>query len=136
MKLLKRRITRRRGFTLIEMLTAILVVETLMAVALPLYLATVTDAEIKACRTNMQTIATIETAYKTAYSPHTYTTDLAFLSAHVEKTPKCPVGGIYSVVVSDGTVQSASGTVIGSGGILIKCNAFNHGSFAPGIDNL
>ena len=123
----------RKGFTLIELLTAILIVETLMAVALPLYLATITDAEIKACHTNMQTVANIESAYKSAFNPHTFTTDLAALG-RLEKIPHCPVGGVCSIVVSDGTETNSHGTIVPAGWLIIKCNAFGHGDFVPGME--
>jgi type IV pilus assembly protein PilA len=54
-------ITRRRrvlcGFTLIELLVVVLILSILMAVALPLYLSAISDAQRKTCRANLQTIA-------------------------------------------------------------------------------
>lgn len=46
-----------RAFTLIELLVVVLILAILTAVALPLYLKSVKDAEEKACQTNMKTIA-------------------------------------------------------------------------------
>src|SRR5437773_253982 len=91
----------RRGFTLIELLIVILILAILMAVALPLYLAAITDSEVKSCRANMQTISNAEAAFKTSVSPHVYTTDLANLSSNIGSiSPRCPNGGTYSVTIS------------------------------------
>jgi type IV pilus assembly protein PilA len=126
--------TRRRGaFTLIELLIVILVLAILMAVALPLYLAAVTDSQLKTCRANMQTIANAEAAWKTADSSHAYTTTLSNLNANLGATPVCPTGGTYSVAISTGS-STSNGKAVPSGGIVISCSAAGHGTFAPGID--
>src|SRR5256714_15394368 len=84
---------RRKGFTLIELLIVILVLAILMAVALPLYLAAVTDSQGKACRANMQTISNAEAAWKTSDTSHTYTTTLTNLNSNLGATPVCPTRG-------------------------------------------
>src|SRR6266550_2926256 len=91
--------SKRRGFTLIELLIVILVLAILMAVALPLYLAAVSDSQVKTCRSNMQTIANAEAAYKTQSTAHTYTTVLTALNSNLGSTPTCPSAGAYSVVI-------------------------------------
>jgi prepilin-type N-terminal cleavage/methylation domain-containing protein len=48
---------KRKGFTLVELLVVVLILAILTAVALPLYLRSVRDAEENACKTNMKTIA-------------------------------------------------------------------------------
>src|SRR2546421_7841216 len=90
----------RRGFTLIELLIVILVLAILMAVALPLYLAAVADSQVKTCRSNMQTIANAEAAYKTQDPAHLYTTTLTNLNANLGSTPVCPSAGTYSVTIA------------------------------------
>jgi type IV pilus assembly protein PilA len=55
---------RKHGFTLIEVLVVIVILAVLMAIALPLYLKTVGDSQRQTCRSNMQTIANAEQAYK------------------------------------------------------------------------
>ena len=130
----KLRSRKRKGFTLIELLIVILVLAILMAVALPLYLAAVSDSQVKTCRSNMQTIANAEAAYKTASTTHLYTTVLSNLNSNLGSTPVCPSGGAYSVAISDGTTTSNTKTVP-SGGLVVSCNATGHGTFAPGIDS-
>src|SRR2546421_3752814 len=125
---------RRKAFTLIELLIVILVLAILMAVALPLYLAAVSDAQVKTCRSNMQTVANAEAAYKTQNAAHTYTTTLANLNSNLGATPVCPSAGTYAVAISDGTNQS-NGKTVPAGGLIVSCTATGHGTFAPGIDS-
>lgn len=121
------------GFTLIELLIVILILAILMAVAMPLYLAAVADAEVKTCRANMQSISNAEAAYKTKSATHVYTTDLTALNSNLGLTPTCPSGGTYAVAISDGT-NTSNGKTVPSGGLVISCTATGHGTFAPGID--
>src|SRR5438045_2608634 len=104
--MLKTARTRRRGFTLIELLIVILVLAILMAVALPLYLAAVSDSQVKTCRANMQTISNAEAAWKTSDTSHTYTTNLSNLNTNLGATPVCPSGGAYSVTIGSGTANN------------------------------
>lgn len=132
--------TRRRqklhaAFTLIELLIVILLLAILMAVALPLYLLVAKDSEEKTCRTNMQTIAAAEQAYRTASPAHQYTTILADLAPNLGAAPKCPSGGTYTVRISDGRRRGRKNRkVVPAGGLIIDCSAGGHDRFAPGID--
>src|SRR6266852_5143345 len=99
----------RKGFTLIELLIVILVLAILMAVALPLYLAAVTDSQVKTCRANMQTISNAEAAFKTSDPAHLYTTILSSLNPNLGATPVCPSGGTYSVAISTGALTANNG---------------------------
>jgi type IV pilus assembly protein PilA len=136
MRHIRRLRNKRKGFTLIELLVVILVLAILMAVALPLYLGAVSDSQVKTCRSNMQTIANAEQAFKTSSSTRAYTTDLTDLNANLGSTPVCPSGGTYTVTISTGTGTTANnGTNVPAGGLLITCSATGHGKFAPGIDS-
>ena len=126
---------KRKAFTLVELLIVILVLAILMAVALPLYLAAVSDSQVKTCRANMQTIANAEAAYKTANSAHAYTTTLSNLASNLGATPVCPSSGTYSVTISAGASTAQNGATVPSGGIVVACSATGHGVFAPGIDS-
>src|SRR5260370_41196797 len=114
---------RRKGFTLIELLIVILVLAILMAVALPLYLAAVTDSQVKTCRANMQTISNAEAAWKTSDPTHTYTTTLSNLNANLGATPVCPSAGTYSVTLSTGSSTANNGQTVPSGGLVVACSA-------------
>jgi prepilin-type N-terminal cleavage/methylation domain-containing protein len=122
------------GFTLIELLIVVLIMAVLMAIAIPLYLSTVSKSEITVCRSNMQTIVNAEQAYRARDSAHTYTTDLSVLPMDLGAIPVCPGGGTYSVVVSNGSNTANNGSLVPNGGIIVECDAVDHGVFAPSID--
>ena len=127
---------RRKGFTLIELLIVILILAILMAVALPLYLAAVTDTEVKSCRANMQTISNAEAAFKTQFSPHVYTTSISSLSNNIGAVyPICPNGGSYTVDISTGSSTANNGQTVPAGGLVVSCAIPGHGVFAPGVDS-
>lgn len=108
------------GFTLIELLVVVLIMGVLMAVAVPLYLSSVSDAERKTCRSNMQTIANAEQAYRVK-TRSAYTSSFADLAPDLQTDPVCPVAGSYSIAVGTPT-----------GGFTVHCTVGAHGSFVPG----
>jgi type IV pilus assembly protein PilA len=135
----------RSGFTLIELLVVILILAILMAIALPLYLRAVADSQRQTCRSNMQTIANAEQAYKVRSPAHVYTDDLSAASplitgansGDLQAVPVCPTNGTYSAAINDGTMTQTAGdgtTTITppAGSITITCT--DHGSFTPGMD--
>jgi type IV pilus assembly protein PilA len=124
-----------RGFTLIELLIVILVLSVLMAVALPLYVAAVTQSERTVCRSNMQTIANGEQAFRARDSQHQYTTNLSQLPLDLGSIPICPHGGSYSVEISDGTATANNGQLVQAGSVVVHCSVPTHGVFAPSIDS-
>jgi type IV pilus assembly protein PilA len=126
--------TSHKAFTIVELLVVVLILSTLMAVALPLYLGSLSDSQVKTCRSNMWSIAQAEQGYKTRFAPHVYTTNIANLAGDLGANPSCPLGGAYSVIISTGVETANTGAVVPSGGVLIQCSAFGHGKFAPGFD--
>ena len=125
----------RRGFTLIELLIVILVIAVLMAIAIPLYLASVAQSERVVCRSNMQTIANGEQAFRARDTQHNYTTVLANLPLDLGAVPVCPHGGTLSVTISDGTATAGNGTTVQAGSIVVHCTEPGHGDYAPSIDS-
>ncbi len=93
---------RSRGFTLIELLVVILILAILMAVALPLYLNSQQNAEVRTCRSNLQTIAGAVQAKKVSARLTDYSTLMGAVNTtnepDLQTTPICPSGGTYSVV--------------------------------------
>ncbi len=125
----------RKGFTLIELLVVVLILAILMAVAMPLYLSAVSDAQKKTCRANMQTIANAVQAARIKSGAADYgalitggvsTTNLPDLTA----VPFCPSTGAYSL---------ANGSSASTATFQVKCSfgtgATAHGKFEPGVDN-
>ena len=94
---------RSRGFTLIELLVVTLILAILMVVALPLYLNSQQNAEVRTCRANMQTVAGAVHARKVSSRLSDYS---IFIGAAVNKTnepdldstPICPGNGTYTIV--------------------------------------
>jgi type IV pilus assembly protein PilA len=118
----------RKGFTLIELLVVVLILAILMSVALPLYLSAVADSQKKACRANLQTVATAVQAARVKSGAADYRAFIGHgIGAPTEPDitcPFCPNGGIYTI--SQGS--SASNTTF-------QVNCTLHGKFEPGVDS-
>jgi type IV pilus assembly protein PilA len=121
----------KKAFTLIELLVVVLILAILMAVALPLYLSAVADAEKKTCRANMQTIANAVQANRVATRAADYSGYVGAVSTtkepDLQSVPKCPTGGSYAIAVPGST----------GGPYEVTCSPSSngHGKFEPGIDN-
>lgn len=125
----------RRGFTLVELLVVVLILATLMAVALPLYLSSVADSSKKTCRANMQSIANAAQAWKVKQRAADFSTlTISALTPDLGATPVCPDGGTYSITTS-GTVNDEGGTAtsIPTGSLGIACSKDGHNGFIPGV---
>lgn len=131
--ILRRQGRKRKGFTLVELLTVVLVLSILMSVAMPLYLNALDNSKKRVCRANMQTIANAVVSARNKARAADFTT---FIAAGVTTTsltdlmtvPRCPNGGAYSLA----TGSSGSATTF-----QVKCSAtypLTHGKFEPGYD--
>jgi type IV pilus assembly protein PilA len=126
---------RRKGFTLVELLVVVLILATLMAVALPLYLSSVADSAKKTCRANQQSIANAAQAWKVKNDQQTFSgLTLSALNPDLGATPQCPSGGTYSISLS-GTETDANGNTdtIPTNGLGIACSYTGHNGFIPGV---
>jgi type IV pilus assembly protein PilA len=88
----------KRGFTLIELLVTVLILAILMAIALPLYLSAIADSERKTCRSNLQTIANANMAYRVR-TRSGFAALITDLVPDLATTPKCPNNGTYSITL-------------------------------------
>src|SRR3954466_9266496 len=108
--MLKIKKNNRRGFTLVELLVVVLILATLMAVALPLYLSSVADSAKKTCRANMQSIANAAQAWKVKNRANDFTgLVMSSLTPDLGATPQCPSGGAYTILLT-GSATDSSGT--------------------------
>jgi type IV pilus assembly protein PilA len=126
---------RRKGFTLVELLVVVLILATLMAVALPLYLSSVADSAKKTCRANQQSIANAAQAWKVKNRANDFTgLTLSNLTPDLGATPVCPSGGAYTISLT-GTVNDANGTAqtVPTSSMGVLCSFGTHGGFIPGV---
>ncbi|HZO87295.1 MAG TPA: hypothetical protein VFB38_03080 [Chthonomonadaceae bacterium] len=124
----------RRGWTLAEVLTVVLIVIVLMAIAMPAFQNGMSASRQSACRANMQALANAEEQYRRQSATHAYTTQVSALSKEAAGVPVCPDGGTYTITISNGTATAQNGQTVPQGGLVISCSIGSHGKFAPGID--
>jgi type II secretory pathway pseudopilin PulG len=124
------RISERRGFTILEALLAVLVIGIMIAVALPLYLNSVSESAKQTCRGNLQYISTCVESARLKSTAVDYTEIIAggINTANLPRltqVPVCPAGGIYSLAMG----SSGDATTF-----KVQCSIPTHGAFQPGID--
>ena len=127
---------RRRAFSLVELLVVVVILATLMAVALPLYLFTAHDAGKKSCRANMQTIASAAQAWKARTRAVDFSalegTTMEPMIPDLATAPVCPEGGVYSIVTT-GQVDDGTGLQdIPAGRFAVVCSIPGHDAYIPG----
>jgi len=116
------------------LLVVILILSTLMAIALPLYLSAMTDAAKKTCRANMHDITSAATAWRSRTQAVDFTAlTLSSLSVDMGSVPICPNGGTYAIQVT-GTIQDENGNAVAipTGALGVTCSYPGHYGFIPG----
>lgn len=116
------------AFTVVEMLFVALILSVLMAISMPLYLAAVNDADRKACRANLQTIANAIQASRVSGRMPNYGAFIGGVPGppllnDLQTVPKCASNGVYSIQTGS-TGTSAT----------YKVGCTIHGTFEPGVD--
>src|SRR5258707_10191576 len=101
----------RRGFSLVELLAVVLILAVLAAVAVPLYLNSRKTSAARACKANINAIASAEAAY--ALRNGTYATMAQLIGTGPESLssePKCPLANksyIFATTAGGVTVPAA-----------------------------
>jgi prepilin-type N-terminal cleavage/methylation domain-containing protein len=115
---------KRKGFTIIELLVVVLILAVLTAVALPLYLRSVSESEIDSCKTNMSSIASAEQAQRVRDVGAYYSGDVDDAST----ADNGPLRDLHNAIPHCPGDISEHYTVAAApdGGFIVRCNNPKH----------
>lgn len=103
MKLAKKQ----EGFTLVELLIVVTIIGILAALAVPRFLVSQKESEIKTCRGNLSRLNEAIGRYK--FDTGSYPTALsALVPDYLDRVPKCPTNASYSVNKDSGLAECDS----------------------------
>ena len=91
-------VSREEGFTLVELLTVLIVIAVLVAIAVPVYAAATDNARKRTCQANLRTIDGAINQYAVS-SDHEFPTDMDQIKPYFkdDKLPKEPFDGNYEL---------------------------------------
>jgi type IV pilus assembly protein PilA len=97
----------RKGFTLVELMVVVVIIGILVAIAIPVYNSTQTNAKQKACWATERIVEGSAQQFVAAGGTLTACASGAaiktLLTSYLTATPVCPSAGVYSLTV-DGTI--------------------------------
>jgi prepilin-type N-terminal cleavage/methylation domain-containing protein len=94
-----------RGFTLIELMVVILILGILVAIAVPVYLASQDNAREMTCRSNLRTIDGAIRTFAARYGADPATLD-ELVPDFLKELPEEPAGGTYNLLAATATEPS------------------------------
>lgn len=80
------------GFTMVELMIVILIMAILVAIAVPVFLASRENAVRRTCQSNLRTISGAIMMYSALYQsyPGTVSVESAFVPLMIKRVPTCP----------------------------------------------
>lgn len=102
-----KRLHRKEGFTLVELMIVILIIAILVAIAVPVYLSARSRAQVNTCKANLRTIDGSVQQYSAMADG--YPTGMANLTSGdyqvLKVAPECPVGAASYGFLNSGTAN-------------------------------
>src|SRR3989442_9622634 len=101
-----KKMTRKSGFTLVEIMIVVAIIALLAAIAIPNFVKARTASQKSACIANLKQIDGAKATWaleqkKTSADVPVGTTDLYGSTLYIRDEPLCPAGGVYSVLAVD-----------------------------------
>lgn len=97
--------SKKRGFTLVELMVVVIIIGILVAIAIPLYSGIQQKAKESACEANVRTISGAAAMYHAENGSFPADVVALVTDGYLQDTPVCPLGGEYSIDNDDGVAS-------------------------------